>query len=130
MRRARDEATGATLWHTTDGGPLHVPSSSAGRYYFCLACDREGRDPYVSMSGREVGFRPRSTRPHPDAKPAEAPDTSRSANWQPNTCKVRLTDGTVAECFTYEAQFSGNRQPRPRFQHDGRWWSVPIEAVF
>lgn len=22
MRRASDEATGATLWHTTDGGPL------------------------------------------------------------------------------------------------------------
>lgn len=57
MRRARDDATGATLWHTADGGRLYIPNSSAGRYYFCTTCDRNGRDPYVHY-GRNVGFKP------------------------------------------------------------------------
>ena len=57
MKRARDEPTGATLWHTKDGGRLYMPRDSgyARLYYFCATCDAEGREPYVPYS--QGGFR-------------------------------------------------------------------------
>ncbi len=54
----------------------------------------------------------------------------RSDHWEPDAVRVRLRDGSIVPAWICNRPAnSAGQQPRPRFQHGGRWWCVPLTEV-